>query len=103
MPTGLIRLITTQKVLKTWSVKGMKQTYLGSNQGIIDTTCCGAFKRKSAKEANQLIEDLAKSNYRAPSETSGRNSRLKGDGIIELNKMSTIEPKLDALMSKMNN
>ena len=32
MPTGLIRLITTQKVLKTWSVKGMKQHYLGSNQ-----------------------------------------------------------------------
>ena len=31
MPTGLIRLITTQKVLKTWSVKGMKQHYLGSN------------------------------------------------------------------------
>ena len=28
MPTGLIRLITTQKVLKTWSVKGMKQHYL---------------------------------------------------------------------------
>ena len=31
MPIGLIRLITTQKVLKTWSVKGMKQHYLGSN------------------------------------------------------------------------
>ena len=32
MPTGLIRLITTQKVLKTYSVKGMKKHYLGSNQ-----------------------------------------------------------------------
>ena len=32
MPIGLIRLITTQKVLKTCSVKGMKQHYLGSNQ-----------------------------------------------------------------------
>ena len=31
MPIGLINLITTQKVLRTWSVKGMKQHYLGSN------------------------------------------------------------------------
>ena len=31
MPIGLIRLITTQKVLKNWSVKGMKQHFLGSN------------------------------------------------------------------------
>ena len=38
-----------------------------SSKGIIDAACCGAFKRKSAEEANQLIEDLAKSNYRAPS------------------------------------
>ena len=37
-----------------------------SSKGIIDAACCGAFKRKSAEEANQLIEDLAKSNYRAP-------------------------------------
>ena len=31
MSTGLIRLITTQKVLKTWSVKGVNMYYLGSN------------------------------------------------------------------------
>ena len=29
MPIGLIRLIPVQKVLKTYSVKGMKQHYLG--------------------------------------------------------------------------
>ena len=27
---------------------------------IIDASCCGAFKRKSAEEARDLIEDLAK-------------------------------------------
>ena len=48
---------------------------------IIDASCCGAFKRKSAEKANQLIEDLAKSNYRAPSETSGSSSRLRGGGV----------------------
>ena len=74
-----------------------------SPKGIIDAACSGAFKRKSAKEANQLIEDLAKRNYRAPSETSRSNSRLREGGIIELNKMSAIEVKLDALITKMSN
>ena len=32
MPSGLIRLIITQKVLKTHSNKSAKQHYLGSNQ-----------------------------------------------------------------------
>ena len=73
-----------------------------TSKGIIDVTCCGAFKRKSAEEAKQLIEDLAKCNYRAPSETSGSNNRLKG-GVIKLNRMTSIEEKLDALMNKMGN
>ena len=32
MSIGSIRLITTQKVVKTWSAKGVNQHYLGSNQ-----------------------------------------------------------------------
>ena len=72
-----------------------------SSKGIIDATYCGAFKRKSAKEANQLIEDLAKSNYRVLAETSESN-RLKGGGMLELNKMTAIEAKLDVLMSKIS-
>ena len=51
----------------------------------------------------QLIDELAKSNYKAPSEASGSSNWLKGEGVIELNKMSVIEAKLDALMNKMNN
>ena len=74
-----------------------------TSKGIIDAACCGAFKRKSVEEAKQLIEDLAKCNYKAPFETSGSNSRLKGSGMLELNRMTTIEEKLDALMSKMGN
>ena len=31
-----------------------------ASKGIIDAACYGAFKRKSAEEARQLIEDLAK-------------------------------------------
>ena len=74
-----------------------------TSKGIIDAACCAAFKRKSAEEANQLIEDLAESNYRAPSETSGSNSRLRRGGVIELNRMTAIEAKLDALMNKLGN
>ena len=66
-----------------------------TSKGIIDASCCGAFKWKSVEEARQLIEDLAKSNYRTPSETSGSSSRLKGSEVIELNRMTAIEAKLD--------
>ena len=31
-----------------------------ASKGIIDASCCGAFKRRSAEKARQLIEDLAK-------------------------------------------
>ena len=48
-----------------------------------------------------MIEDLAKCNYKAPSEASGRSSRLKGSGLIGLDRMTTIETKLDAVMNKL--
>ena len=72
-----------------------------ASKGIIDTSCCGAFKRRSAKEARQLIEELSKCNYKALSEASGSSNRLKGSGLIELNQMTTIEAKLDAVMNKL--
>ena len=72
-----------------------------TSKGIIDAACCGAFKRKSAEEAKQLIEDLAKCNYTAPSKPSGSSNKLKEGGMIEMNRMTTIEEKLDALMRKM--
>ena len=61
-----------------------------ASKGIIDASCCGAFKRRNTEEARQLIEDLAKCNYKASSEDSGNNSRLRGSGLIELNRMTAI-------------
>ena len=52
------------------------------SKGIIDAAYCGEFKRKSTEEANQLIEDLAKSNYRDPAETLGSSSKLKEGGML---------------------
>ena len=74
-----------------------------ASKGIIDVASCGAFKIRSAEEARQLIEDLAKCNYKAPSEASKSSSRLKGNGVIEHNRMTAREAKLDALMNKMGN
>ena len=50
-----------------------------------------------------MIEDLAKCNYKAPSEASRSSSRLKGSGVITLNRTTAIDVKLDALMNKLGN
>ena len=73
-----------------------------TSKGIIDASCCGEFKRKSADEARDLIEDLARCNMKNPSESSGSNSRAKGSGVIELNKMTAMEANLDAIMHRMD-
>ena len=74
-----------------------------TSKGIIDAACYREFKRRSAEEAKQLIEDLAKCNMKAPSESSGSNSGTKGSGVIEMNKMTAMEAKLDAIMNKLGN
>ena len=71
-----------------------------TSKGIIDASCYGAFKRKSAEEARDLIQDLAKCNMKAPSKFSRGNSR--GKGVMELSKMTTMEAKLDAIMHTMD-
>ena len=72
-----------------------------SLKGIINAAFYEAFRRKSVEEANQLIEDWAKRNYKAPTETSRSRNGFRRGGMIKLNKMTTIEAKLDTLMSKM--
>ena len=73
-----------------------------TSKSIIDASCCGAFKRKSAEEARDLIADLPKCNMKAPSEFSRSNNRTRGSGIIELNKMTAMEAKMDAIMHRMD-
>ena len=73
-----------------------------TSKGIIDASCCGALKRKSAEEARDLIADLAKCNMKAPSGFTGSNSRTRGSGIIEINKMTAMEAKLDSIMHRMD-
>ena len=56
-------------------------------KGKVYATSGGAFRRKSAKEATQLIEEFDKRNHRASFEALGSSGRLKR-GVIELNKMT---------------
>ena len=49
-----------------------------------------------------MIAVLTKCNMKAPSESSGSNNKTRGSGVIELNKMTTMEAKLDAIMHRMD-
>ena len=62
-----------------------------TSKGIIDASCRGAFKRKNAKEARDLIADLAKCNIKAPSEFTRSYIKARGSGVIKLNKMIAME------------
>ena len=73
-----------------------------TSKGIIDASCCRAFKRKSAEEARDLIANLAKCNMKAPSTFTRIYNMEKWTGVIELNKMIAMETKLDAIMHRMD-
>ena len=73
-----------------------------SSKGIIDASCCGGFKRRSAEEARQVIEDLPKCNYKTPSKSSGSSNRMRGNGLIGLDRTTTIKAKFDAVMNKLS-
>ena len=72
-----------------------------TSKGIIDASCCGGFKRRSVEEAKKIIEYLAKCNYKTPSESSGSNSKMRGNGLIGLDRTIAIEAKLDVVMNKL--
>ena len=48
-----------------------------------------------------MIEDLTKCNYKTPSEASGNSRRLKGNGLIGLDGMTTTKAKLEAVLNKL--
>ena len=72
-----------------------------ASKGIIYASYYGSFKRRSIEEVRQLIEDLAKCNCKAPYEASGSSIKLRGSCLIELNHMTAMKAKLDAVMNKL--
>ena len=73
-----------------------------TSKGIINASYYEGFKRRSAEEARQVIEDLAKCNYETPSASSGCSSRMRGNGLIGLDRATAIEAKLDEVMNKLS-
>ena len=73
-----------------------------TSKGIIDASCYGEFKRKSTEKVRDLIIDLAKCNMKAPFEFTRSYSKARGSGVIELNKMVSMEAKLYAIMHRMD-
>ena len=73
-----------------------------TSKGITDASYYGGFKRRSAEEERQVIEDLSKCNYKTPSESSGSNNKMRGNGLIGLDRTTAIEAKLDAVMNKLS-
>ena len=61
-----------------------------TSKGIIDASYCGGFKRRSVEEARQVIEDLTKCNYKTPSESLGSNNKMRGNGLIGLDRTTAI-------------
>ena len=49
-----------------------------------------------------MIANLAKCNMKGPSESSGSNNKTRGSGVIELNKMTAMEAKPDAIIHRMD-
>ena len=54
---------------------------------------------KTTREANVMFEKLAKTNYQPPFE---RGDRRKQGGIHEVVRMSSLEAKFEALMTRLN-
>ena len=71
-----------------------------SIRALIDAACGGLITSKTIRKENQLFEELAKNNYQPPSE---RNSGKKQGGLIEMDRVSSLEAKFDALMTRLNN
>ena len=70
-----------------------------SMRALVKATCEGSITTKTTREVNQLFDELAKKNYELPSE---RNVGRRQGGILEMDRVSSLEAKFEALMTKLN-
>ena len=70
-----------------------------STRSLVDAAWGVSITRKIVNEAHKLFEELAKNNYQAPSK---RSSGRKPDGILEIDKVSSLEDKFEVLITKLN-
>ena len=80
----------------------MKIFYNGLNystRALADPACGGSITMKLARVANVMFEELAKNNYQPPSE---RGVGRRQGRIHEIDRISSLEAKFDALMTRLN-
>ena len=65
----------------------------------MDAAYGGSITTKTVREADWLFNELAKNNYQAPSKRSA--GRRQG-GMHDVDRISSLEVKFDALMTKLN-
>ena len=70
-----------------------------STRALVDATCRGFITVKIVRESNVMFEELAKNNYQPLSE---RGDGRKQGGIHEIGRMSSLEAKFEALMTRLN-
>ena len=70
-----------------------------STRALVNAACGGSITMKTAREANLMFEELDKNNYQPPSE---RGDGRKQGGLHEVDKMSSLEAKFEALMTRLN-
>ena len=80
----------------------MQIFYNGLNyltRALVDVACGGSITMKTAQEANLMFEELAKNNYRPPSE---RGDDRRQGGIHEIDRILSLEAKFEVLMTRLN-
>ena len=70
-----------------------------STRALVDAACEGSITMKTSRKPNLMFEELVKKNYQPPSE---RGDGRKQGGTHEIDKMSSLETKLEALMTRLN-
>ena len=70
-----------------------------STRALVDATCEGSITMKTTKEANVMFEELAKNKYQPSFE---RGDGRKQGGIHEIDRISSLEAKFEALMTRLN-
>ena len=70
-----------------------------STRALVDAAHGGSITMKTTKEANLMFEELAKNNYQLPSE---RGDGRRQGGIHEIDRISSLEAKFEALVTRLN-
>ena len=70
-----------------------------STRALVDAACGGLITMKTARKANLMFEELAKNNYQPPSK---RGDERRQRGLHEVDRMSSLGAKFEALMTRLN-